>query len=1312
MHHFIFHDKNQCLRNYPNAINRISKLTYDGRLEPLDVAAGITSRCEEYTEFGDGPEFEFFLQVYPGDGDRFVNVLSLSNYLSKQFMTSHNNELNEANFRHIKINAYLRVITHVPPGESIDGNEFGPGITFGNDKPYKLHLSETRPENIMKSEKDMLKITQFLQKTFKECVDDLIEQGLKPHLEHNADDVDTNVGIALDPIQSDNRQVQIVHPTEKVPDYADTIVTQATKSNKPFNAHSDTRPMKPENYTESRPEQKMQIMTHCYFPLALEAETKVDPNIPAVTMKHGILEDSEDVFCTLLGCFSSKKREFEMKKHIVLKGVVHGHLQLWGAQGELRHHLKSCDKSKQVPRVVESMRMLRDSQSHRDKKYKENGIVPEIIFPAEQKYCNVLKNFTNDQPIRESHNFNDLPQKMANNDKREEKLEKLEPGEHTRSNKVWPGDVVNRDQIIGLPDSITEKIIALAEPIIDQFTILWCTVIWKEEYVVNKEVKRKRSFQVGCLTQTDEQGCVHLVKPGTVVKNVDEDYGFKTSRHNKKVLSQYDKFINLRLFGKNDSTVLKNILSILDGGKLLPMVMRGPGGAAVKSGHYELSSSDLNVTRKSATFTVAPSQRLTSKECQKYDKLFEEQAVINVFFDGIYLGAYRISMIIEAIKSRKQVEQEVNEMEKVLSLLHSRHSEFCINQDIPKSMTEGMSLQMQGMQSPSYYIHLEPLDANILSMWNKCEQVPWSLIELSKDDIVRTNVYLPREELSEKFGPGLEFSGWLDLLQNNLPLVLEKKRELYHVLCRKKNLDLLKMNQDFHNDFLNLERSLTEEVEDDQAAYVTVGNEEKIERADLMNIAYYAAAKTMIAKKQCVDPDNKKQMIPARSLVDNWPLKDNYRSLDSSSTESHSCDKCDDSKSTGSCVHDCGVAKDSELYDRRVEISGLKLLITKPTHPPICHSNLDPVAGLATIATNSHEPGLGEINKVDGSWKERNGPEFLTSDDGFKIAFKATLIAMINPHIILQMYQKAYPDEPNDASLLVPNPEQESVDKFIATIKQYRWSTTFIHEIFLGKIKVFQGQGEFISFMRSFLQNGRKIFQDATEKASSCCEDLSRDKVAKAMRQAFNRFCQVSFTKFQIQVIMRTIELCIHEPFGPVLNIPYNSRGHGGKVGSDRLCISAYKNAADKETLPGYIVTMMNTMAVDALFGDDEGKQNYMRDFLMVLGLVWNNDLQCLVHNCGIGKKFDASDTEHMLCMFYTLHQHTLPSRNHNSGLPKLDKSKYYPIRYTKGMQPASGLAVLSHIMDDEEALRAFGNLIGRVFINKDLFKVDVEENN
>ena len=668
---------------------------------------------------------------------------------------SHNNELNDAQFRNIG-NAYLRVITHVPPGESIDGNETGPGITFGNSNPYKLHLSETRPENIMQSEKDMLKITHFVQQTFKVCLDDLIEQGLKPHLKQYAD-VDTNMGMVRDPVQSDNSQVQIVHPIEKVPDYSDTIVTQATKSNNPFNPHSDTRPMKPENYTESRPEQAMQIMTHCYFPLALEAETEVDPNIPAVTIKHGILEDSGDVFCKLLGCFSSKKKEFEMKKHIVLKGIVHGHLQMWGAQGELRHHLKSQDQSKGMPRVVESMRMLRDSQSHRDEMYKENDIDPEIILPAEHKYSNVLKNFTADQPIRESGNVNALPQKMTNNHKREEKLEKFEPGEHTRSNEVWRGDVVNRAQIIGLPDSITTEIIALSEPIIARFTSLQCTVIWDEEYFCNKKVKRKRSFQVGCLTQTDEKGCVHLVKPGTVVKNVDEDFGFQTSRHNKRVLSENRRFINMRLCGKNDSTVLKNLLSILNGGKLLPMVMRGPGGAAVKSGLYELSSSDPNVTRKSATFTVAPSQRLTSKECQKYDKLFETQAVINVFFDGIYLGAYRISMISEAIKNRQQVEQEVKDMEKALGLLHSEHSKFCINQHIPKLMTEGMSLQMQGMRSPSYYIHLEPLDADILFMWEKCEQVPWSLIKLSNDDIVRTNVYIPREELSEKFGPGLEF---------------------------------------------------------------------------------------------------------------------------------------------------------------------------------------------------------------------------------------------------------------------------------------------------------------------------------------------------------------------------------------------------------------------------------------------------------------------------------------------------------------------------------------------------------------------------
>ena len=231
------------------------------------------------------------------------------------------------------------------------------------------------------------------------------------------------------------------------------------------------------------------------------------------------------------------------------------------------------------------------------------------------------------------------------------------------------------------------------------------------------------------------------------------------------------------------------------------------------------------------------------------------------------------------------------------------------------------------------------------------------------------------------------------------------------------------------------------------------------------------------------------------------------------------------------------------------------------------------------------------------------------------------------------------------------------------------------------------------------------MFRVAVDALKLCKSKARRETAVVSIQQQFSKVCRINFESFQIQAIMRTIEICIHEPFGPVLNIPQTSRGHGSKVAAQCLC-QAFHSTPDE--LPGKIVQVMNDNAKKAFDGGDKVIRNIMNDRVTVLGLVWNSVGQCLVHSSGIGKKLDASDTEHMLCMFYTLHQNTLPSRNQNSGYPRLDRGKYYPIRYTKGTCLASELPVLKHIMDDKHALEAFERLAGLILIDNDLFSVDI----
>ena len=51
-----------------------------------------------------------------------------------------------------------------------------------------------------------------------------------------------------------------------------------------------------------------------------------------------------------------------------------------------------------------------------------------------------------------------------------------------------------------------------------------------------------------------------------------------------------------------------------------------------------------------------------------------------------------------------------------------------------------------------------------------------------------------------------------------------------------------------------------------------------------------------------------------------------------------------------------------------------------------------------------------------------------------------------------------------------------------------------------------------------------------------------------------------------------------------------------------------------------------------------------------------------LVRQFWIQKSFNASDVEHMLCMFYTMHQKTGPNRNVAIREMHIDEGNYFPV--------------------------------------------------
>jgi len=117
---------------------------------------------------------------------------------------------------------------------------------------------------------------------------------------------------------------------------------------------------------------------------------------------------------------------------------------------------------------------------------------------------------------------------------------------------------------------------------------------------------------------------------------------------------------------------------------------------------------------------------------------------------------------------------------------------------------------------------------------------------------------------------------------------------------------------------------------------------------------------------------------------------------------------------------------------------------------------------------------------------------------------------------------------------------------------------------------------------------------------------------------------------------------------------------------------------------------------------------------LLVLGLTWSEELDCLVHTVGIGKKFDACDSEHMLCMVYKMLQNTLPHRNVCEG-SQMDGVKFFPIRCTFGDCLARELPIMAAIKSTyNERIKAYKKLLLDTEYEhrmlSDVFRIDVSK--
>ena len=149
---------------------------------------------------------------------------------------------------------------------------------------------------------------------------------------------------------------------------------------------------------------------------------------------------------------------------------------------------------------------------------------------------------------------------------------------------------------------------------------------------------------------------------------------------------------------------------------------------------------------------------------------------------------------------------------------------------------------------------------------------------------------------------------------------------------------------------------------------------------------------------------------------------------------------------------------------------------------------------------------------------------------------------------------------------------------------------------------------------------------------------------------------------------MRSVEDCIHEPFGKVscLHSGTGSKnvaevivqsidpGNWGTLGNKLAKIGDKERIVGVKDAPDVVVGHVNTRAMSVLRGEsDHLTRTHLQTEMLVMGRLWSDQLDCLVHKSDIRKMLGASDTEHMLCMVSTLHvpEHS-PQQEHGNEKP------------------------------------------------------------
>ena len=1302
--------------------------TQSGPPQPLDVLSGVTRHGTCATP--DGTAIKYYLQKHPVE-NRLVAVITFENHLSTEYRAECQDSVNEMPFQHISQNdSYVRVATSpMPPGRP------KPIITFGNQKSSLRYFEATNA--MTKLETDVLEMTKYIHRLIDVALNEAIAHfkiALSTRLtareprQQPGGIINGNMSPNQIPQHSKNATFAFPLGNHSPWDSPDSTVAQASK-NKPYGHHSDTGPIKNCNHDDSQRSyhcSMMRILTHCFAYVKGNencADGGINDGKPVVSIRHGIPGSGvgeEDNFCTLLGYFCNTADEFvevsDTKARIMISFENHAHLQLWGSQGEIHHYVRA--ERDDAIRIVVSPRLLQWFQQTLE--MQELGITSDsskISRERQHVHPRIMSILSGDNRFILAAT---LPATLDNNNNLSSSKRPLN---HMQKRVIvasaaYPNGLLieeeksTRKSVIGIPSSISKENIIRSVYAVEELTQARCTVVLTRNANKSRKVPDKVTIGLFPVQSSTKDYC--LLEPGKIHSGLNNSFDITSNRHNKSVLNiEKMDVINIQRLQKNSHGLGANLVTVLNfqasqGKKLLPLVeweLRGQGGAGVLAGSHALDSSRLNAKREAPTHYPPSGQDSSSKHSYALFGLVKCHSCVNVFFKDIYIGLFYAK---EATVKEYSLAESLDELSKLKSTLADLHK---LQPGLtPKEVTEDISRELSGMMAVTNSIRLVPVNHGAPSLWSnidlqKGESIPWNVIELSVDDVVKPEAYADKDDVNIEtlLGDTMKFKNWSRIIIDHprkCSFLTESARE-------KARLDV----EEDHDRLDLAHKEAGGDVEEDldhldllPEDYATASNNGTLRLGQLRNAALHSAGIT-IAKAVGEGLIQNETIIPPRFILDGIVTSRNIS------------------------------------YAEASTLTMLKPALTRSLHPPTLL--YDPVVILAMAATDTSQI-LQDLDE-DARWSKRNGYSFVldksTEDAAFGIIYKCILCCILNPSAVLQLsrhMQKTNLCRVGEKdSLYVPSTSVEDVTQFKKYIGLLQWESRFLHRIF-RKGNGFTNAEDFIAFVSLLQKDGKEIFKEAAYKS----KDDSRDSLIDHFIQKLGLQNDRKLSRFQVQVILRTIETCIHEPFGNVINVP---SGPGGTTGACCLIADVENSSLGRQditwrkqttvwgkcqVIPWMIVKWYNKWAEESLNNsnltpnclcDTEDSTNKHMitsktqciDELLVLGLRWSDELSCLVHTSGIGKKFDSSDAEHMLCMMYCMHQYTLPNRNVTSS-NRIDSEKYLPIRNTGGLLAKDMFIMREMNIASKNAMMAYQRLLmDESYCNcilSDIFRIDFSE--